>query len=137
MFFFFEQKTAYEMRFSYWISDVCSSDLELFQAIFLRGLLLSLLLALLGLPRGQLLHRPTRSDAGALALRVTGEIGSSVCFLTALYHMPLANATAIIQVIPLALTLAAALLFGEQVGWRRYSAIRSEEHTSETQTLMR
>src|SRR3546814_1699257 len=76
MFFFFEQKTAYEMRFSYWISDVCSSDLELFQAIFLRGLLLSLLLALLGLPRGQLLHRPTRSDAGALALRVTGEIGS-------------------------------------------------------------
>src|SRR3546814_15611114 len=37
--------------------------------------------------------------------------------------MPLANATAIIQVIPLALTLAAALLFGEQVGWRRYSAI--------------
>src|SRR3546814_4022459 len=99
------------------------AELELFQAIFLRGLLLSLLLALLGLPRGQLLHRPTRSDAGALALRVTGEIGSSVCFLTALYHMPLANATAIIQVIPLALTLAAALLFGEQVGWRRYSAI--------------
>src|SRR3546814_3208407 len=90
------------------------AELELFQAIFLRGLLLSLLLALLGLPRGQLLHRPTRSDAGALALRVTGEIGSSVCFLTALYHMPLANATAIIQVIPLALTLAAALLFGEQ-----------------------
>src|SRR3546814_11934762 len=90
------------MRISDWSSDVCSSDL---------------------LPRGQLLHRPTRSDAGALALRVTGEIGSSVCFLTALYHMPLANATAIIQVIPLALTLAAALLFGEQVGWRRYSAI--------------
>src|SRR3546814_793913 len=67
------------------------AELELVQAIFLRGLLLSLLLALLGLPRGQLLHRPTRSDAGALALRVTGEIGSSVCFLTALYHMPLAK----------------------------------------------
>src|SRR3546814_11018749 len=25
--FFFNQKTAYEMRFSYWSSDVCSSDL--------------------------------------------------------------------------------------------------------------
>src|SRR3546814_20939484 len=37
--------------------------------------------------------------------------------------MPIANATAIIQVIPLAITLAAALCFGEQVGWRRYSAI--------------
>src|SRR3546814_3823439 len=27
-FFFFTQKTAYEMRISYWSSDVCSSDLE-------------------------------------------------------------------------------------------------------------
>src|SRR3546814_7289951 len=26
-FFFFKQKTAYEMRISYWSSDVCSSDL--------------------------------------------------------------------------------------------------------------
>src|SRR3546814_7933992 len=27
-FFFFKQKTAYEMRISDWMSDVCSSDLE-------------------------------------------------------------------------------------------------------------
>src|SRR3546814_6941376 len=27
-FFFFEQKTAYEMRISDWSSDVCSSDLQ-------------------------------------------------------------------------------------------------------------
>src|SRR3546814_8691267 len=27
MFFFFKQKTAYEMRISDWMSDVCSSDL--------------------------------------------------------------------------------------------------------------
>src|SRR3546814_10102435 len=27
LFFFFKQKTAYEMRISDWISDVCSSDL--------------------------------------------------------------------------------------------------------------
>src|SRR3546814_6549892 len=26
-FFFFKQKTSYEMRISYWSSDVCSSDL--------------------------------------------------------------------------------------------------------------
>src|SRR3546814_10334587 len=29
MVFFFKQKTAYEMRISDWISDVCSSDLQL------------------------------------------------------------------------------------------------------------
>src|SRR3546814_14081968 len=32
MFFFFKQKTAYEMRISDWGSDVCSSDLFLFAA---------------------------------------------------------------------------------------------------------
>src|SRR3546814_5199322 len=31
-FFFFKQKTAYEMRISDWSSDVCSSDLELFKS---------------------------------------------------------------------------------------------------------
>src|SRR3546814_10300684 len=30
-FFFFKQKTAYEMRISDWSSDVCSSDLRLFR----------------------------------------------------------------------------------------------------------
>src|SRR3546814_4498715 len=30
VFFFFKQKTAYEMRISDWSSDVCSSDLRVF-----------------------------------------------------------------------------------------------------------
>src|SRR3546814_3009039 len=36
LFFFFKQKTAYEMRISDWSSDVCSSDLlgERFEALF-------------------------------------------------------------------------------------------------------
>src|SRR3546814_6362978 len=33
VFFFFKQKTAYEMRISDWSSDVCSSDLDLVQAL--------------------------------------------------------------------------------------------------------
>src|SRR3546814_2578250 len=32
MFFFFKQKTAYEMRISDWSSDVCSSDLTVVPA---------------------------------------------------------------------------------------------------------
>src|SRR3546814_15173582 len=31
LFFFFKQKTAYEMRISVWSSDVCSSDLRKFK----------------------------------------------------------------------------------------------------------
>src|SRR3546814_2212316 len=33
--FFFKQKTAYEMRISDWISDVCSSDLGARESLFL------------------------------------------------------------------------------------------------------
>src|SRR3546814_3190926 len=33
IFFFFKQKTAYEMRISDWSSDVCSSDLDLAQEL--------------------------------------------------------------------------------------------------------
>src|SRR3546814_9541187 len=36
MFFFFKQKTAYEMRISYWSSDVCSSDLIVVYRLFLH-----------------------------------------------------------------------------------------------------
>src|SRR3546814_9727178 len=34
-FFFFKQKTAYEMRISDWSSDVCSSDLYSFRLLYL------------------------------------------------------------------------------------------------------
>src|SRR3546814_2372496 len=33
LYFFFKQKTAYEMRISDWSSDVCSSDLRIAQAL--------------------------------------------------------------------------------------------------------
>src|SRR3546814_3379392 len=33
VFFFFKQKTAYEMRISDWSSDVCSSDLSLSEVV--------------------------------------------------------------------------------------------------------
>src|SRR3546814_1286125 len=41
VFFFFKQKTAYEMRISDWSSDVCSSDLKPFSTdgIYSRGML--------------------------------------------------------------------------------------------------
>src|SRR3546814_7350516 len=36
-FFFFKQKTAYEMRISDWSSDVCSSDLDYFAPLIADG----------------------------------------------------------------------------------------------------
>src|SRR3546814_2760960 len=36
LFFFFKQKTAYEMRISDWSSDVCSSDLFVYRGALVR-----------------------------------------------------------------------------------------------------
>src|SRR6187397_634732 len=41
-FFFFKQKTAYEMVYSDWSSDVCSSDLSRAYAVGFNGLYLNL-----------------------------------------------------------------------------------------------
>jgi len=54
---------------------------------------------------------------------MVGEIGAAYFFLTALFNMPIANVTAILQALPLTITLAAALFFGDPIGWRRMSAI--------------
>jgi drug/metabolite transporter (DMT)-like permease len=56
-------------------------------------------------------------------LRAVGEAGGTVSFLMAITHLPLANTSAIFQAMPFTVTLGAALVFGEQVGWRRWIAI--------------
>ena len=48
---------------------------------------------------------------------------SMVALNTRLGAMPLANTSAILQALPLAVTLGAALFLGEEVGWRRWLAI--------------
>lgn len=44
-------------------------------------------------------------------------------FVSAVVLTPLSSASAILQAMPLAVTLGAALFLGETVGWRRWSAI--------------
>lgn len=100
-----------------------ADDLPLFQAVFLRGIFATLLVGLLAWSQGALHFRPGRRDRRLIGYRVVGEIAGTVCFLTALFNMPIANASAILQSVPLAVTLAAALFLGEPVGWRRYAAI--------------
>ena len=100
-----------------------SADLPMFQAFFIRGLMATLLIGGLAWYRRALWFRPSGTAVRVIGLRVVGEIGATIFFITALFNMPIANATAILQVSPLAVTLGAALVLGETVGWRRYSAI--------------
>lgn len=98
-------------------------DIPVLQSIFLRGLLMApmLMLALFW-------WRPVwagllRRDFMLAGLRAFAEVGGTLCFLTGLSRIPLANASAILQSLPLTMTVAAALVLGEQVGWRRWMAV--------------
>ena len=100
-----------------------ADTLPMFQAIFIRGLFATALIGALAWHRRALWFRPCTQTTKIIGLRVIGELGATIFFITALFNMPIANATAILQVSPLAVTLGASVFLGEAVGWRRYSAI--------------
>ncbi len=100
-----------------------SGEVPLFQAIFVRGCFVTSALFVFLLWTGQLNLRQSKRDWGLLSLRTLGEIGATMTFLSALYNAPIGALTAVLQSTPLVLTLAGAVILGETVGWRRYSAI--------------
>lgn len=109
------------------LNDTCmkavNTDLPLFQAIFLRGVMTTAALGFIAWHAGALPLRMPRRDWKLVNLRVVGEVASTVTFLMALRHMQLANLSAIMQSLPLAVTLAAAVMLRSPVGWRRLAAI--------------
>ncbi|MGI3164728.1 DMT family transporter [Pseudooceanicola sp. 200-1SW] len=58
-----------------------------------------------------------------VVFRTISEGFSTLFFITSLALVPIATVAAVFQAMPLAITLGAALFLGEQVGWRRWSAV--------------
>ncbi len=100
-----------------------SGDIPLFQAVLLRGIVAIICLTIMCRVMDQLHFNLPRRDWGLILLRTLGEVGGTYFFLTALFHMPIANVSAILQALPLAVSLAATLFLGEALGWRRFAAI--------------
>jgi len=92
------------------------------QILFLRGLMTSVLVLVIARWMGALGSWRIVLEP-AVALRLVSEIFASLAYVSALGAMPLANTSAILQALPLAVTLGAALFLGEEVGWRRWLAI--------------
>src|SRR3546814_7384990 len=116
---FFKQKTAYEMRISDWSSDVCSSDLDRF------------------------LHTPMRYPANyGFVPHTLGEDGDPLDALV-VARSPIV-AGAVVKCRPIGVLLMEDDAGGDEkllcVPVNKtfpYYAERSEEHTSELQSLMR
>lgn len=98
-----------------------SQDMGMGQAIFLRGLVATTFISFIAwrskaLRPARMMFRPT------IMLRTLSESAATVVFLTALAVIPLANASAILQALPLATTIGAVIFLKESVGWRRWIA---------------
>lgn len=100
-----------------------TADLGFYQILMARGLALLPLIILILLWRDELFVRLGKRDKNILTFRVFCEIGLSYSILKALSSLPLASVIIIFQAVPLGLTLAAALVYKEAVGWRRWLAI--------------
>ena len=59
----------------------------------------------------------------AMGIRIVFEVIGRLFYVLALALTPLSSTTAILQATPIIVVLGAALLFGEKVGWRRWTAI--------------
>lgn len=104
------------------ITKYASSAMNMGQVMLIRGIFATLFIGALAWHRGAL--RAPRAIANPmLAIRVVGEVGGTVTFLIALAHLPIATVSAVLQALPLAVTMGAALVFGEDVRWRRWLAI--------------
>jgi drug/metabolite transporter (DMT)-like permease len=101
---------------------LASVDLPLGETVFIRGLFGIVFMTGAAWYTGalanfrQVLHP-------AVGLRVLGETVATVFYLAALFRIPIANNTAILQVLPLLVTAGSAMFLGEVVGWRRWSAV--------------
>src|SRR3546814_5501226 len=112
-FFFFKQKTAYEMRISDWSSDVCSSDLQRHRLLGAE-------------PDRRLVHRVAGLEEGivvelaeAPGQQPVGLVGARLHGRQAVHHQD--EPPAVLH----------------RRGGQAVAGLRSEEHTSELQSPMR
>ncbi len=100
-----------------------SADIGIYQSIFVRGLFAVILIGLVAWRKNVFRAFPDRRNHRLIAWRSLWELGGTLTFLTALFYLPIANITALLQALPLTVTLAAAWFLNESIGWRRGVAI--------------
>src|SRR3546814_3117838 len=115
--FFFKQKTAYEMRISDWSSDVCSSDLKAAVAALSD--------------EAEICGCNGVSKGGVVACIRNGAVTLDAVRASCKASASCGSCTGLVE------NLLAVTLGDEYAGERAEKTVRSEEHTSELQSLMR
>jgi drug/metabolite transporter (DMT)-like permease len=101
---------------------LAAQDIPVGEVLLLLGFGGTAVMALIVVVRGHRFWAPELAS-GPFLLRTVCEAAGMMLGMTALAVLPLSLVTAIGQAAPLLATLGAALFLGEQVGWRRWSAV--------------
>jgi drug/metabolite transporter (DMT)-like permease len=108
------------------LNDTCikviGTSLPLGEIISIRGVLSVLVIASICAHQG-VLGSVTQAFTPKVIARSLLDVAGTFMFLTALRHMPIANLTAILQSVPLAVVLVSVIFLKEKVGLRRSAAI--------------
>lgn len=106
------------------ITKYLSETMNTGQIMFLRGMLATTVVLLLARQRKALVA-PRKMLHPMVILRAVGELGATITYLLALANLSQGFTSAIFQSAPLTVTLLAAIVLKEKVGWRRWLAIAS------------
>ncbi len=101
---------------------VASAALPMAQVILLRSLMVALIVLAAARATGATARLHKAANPRVL-LRAVIDAGATIMYMSALVHVPLANATAINLVAPLIMALLAVLFLNERVGRDRWLAI--------------
>lgn len=104
------------------VAKTLSDQINIGEFIAVRGLFACLIITVLVIVMGHVRNIPKALSRQVL-VRSFFDVISTFLFIIALFHLPLPNVTAVLQAVPLVVTVMAAAFLGEAVGWRRLSAI--------------
>lgn len=99
-----------------------SQELPVGVVLIVFGLFGTALFAILAKARGDRLFTRDLLNP-VVGLKALAEMAARMFYTLALAMAPLSTVSALLQASPLVVVAGAALLFGERVGWRRWSAI--------------
>lgn len=99
-----------------------SGEIPVGQILIMLGIGSGAVFAAVALYKGDKIFAPA-AWRGAVLLRTSAEALGAMAFATALSLVDISTVAAVFQALPLVITMGAALFLGEQVGWRRWSAI--------------
>jgi drug/metabolite transporter (DMT)-like permease len=99
-----------------------NGELPVGEIVAVRGIFATLFILAVSVWQG-VLESARAIFSGNVFWRANLDMISTLLFITALMHMPIANLTSVMQVVPLVVIAFASIFLRERVGWRRTLAV--------------